>query len=378
MLEIVSLSTLTSPLSIDLTIIIMLLIASISYLKRYRDFDAILLSLTITILTRLGLSEVLLTSIFILIGHRFVRGSISSLAIYFSLSILYLSYLNIFLNWSFNYMILLALVSSLSASLMESIDARPLLIILTVSTTLAVFHVYALDIQFTQIALAFLFSFLLSFLALKFKIADESGLMSATLIGVITIVYSDIRYFLTLLVFYVLGSAITKYKYGLKLERGIAEQSGGARGFANVFSNSLPALFFAMNYGVFKNEVFTLAFVASISTALGDTMASEVGKTADKVYLITNFRLVEPGTSGGVSMVGEISALIGCSTVSAFAMLMGLIDVRGFIISTLLGFFGVHIDSILGATLERMGYLNNSGVNFISTLSSGLLSLVAY
>jgi len=378
MLEIVSLSTLTSPLSIDLTIIIMLLIASISYLKRYRDFDAILLSLTITILTRLGLSEVLLTSIFILIGHRFVRGSISSLAIYFSLSILYLSYLNIFLNWSFNYMILLALVSSLSASLMESIDARPLLIILTVSTTLAVFHVYALDIQFTQIALAFLFSFLLSFLALKFKIADESGLMSATLIGVITIVYSDIRYFLTLLVFYVLGSAITKYKYGLKLERGIAEQSGGARGFANVFSNSLPALFFAMNYGVFKNEVFTLAFVASISTALGDTMASEVGKTADKVYLITNFRLVEPGTSGGVSMVGEISALIGCSTVSTFAMLMGLIDVRGLIISTLLGFFGVHIDSILGATLERMGYLNNSGVNFISTLSSGLLSLVAY
>ncbi len=375
MLEIVSVLTLTSPLSIDLTIILAIPIALISYLKRYSDFDAILLALTIIVLTKFGLSKVILTSIFVLIGHKLVRGSISSLLIYFTLSILYLLYLNLTLKLDLNYLILLALVSSLSASLMESIGARPLLILLSVSTALAIFHVYALNIQFWQIVLAFSFSFILSFLALKLKIADESGLMSATLIGLITIVYAGVSHFFILLTFYILGSAITKYKYDLKLKRGIAEQSGGARGFANVFSNSLPALFFAMNYGVFKNDVFTLAFVASIATALGDTMASEVGKTADRVYLITNFKMVEPGTSGGISLIGEISAFVGCLIVSLMAFIMHLVDLNGLIISTILGFVGVHIDSILGATLERMGYLNNAGVNLLSTLSSGLLSL---
>jgi uncharacterized protein (TIGR00297 family) len=377
MLEIVSLSTLISPLSLDLTIITTSIIALISYLRRYKDLDAIILALLLLILTKFGLSEVVsLTSIFLLIGHRFVRGPIISLAIYFILSLLYLTYLNTFLNWGYNYLILLALVSSLSASLMESINARPLLILLTVSTTLAIFHVYALEAPLQHLAFAFAISFILSLLALKAKIADESGLMSATLIGLITIVYTDIRYFIVLLTFYILGSAITKYKYNLKLERGIAEQSGGARGFANVFSNSLPALFFAMNYGVFKSEIFVLAFVASISTALGDTMASEVGKTADRVYLITNFKRVEPGTSGGVSLIGEISALIGCFVVSLIAFALGLIGIEGMITATILGFIGVHVDSVLGATLEKKGYINNAGVNFFATLFSGLLALV--
>ncbi len=376
MLEIVSLSTLISPLSLDLTIITTSIIALISYLRRYKDLDAIILALLLLILTKFGLSEVVsLTSIFLLIGHRFVRGPIISLAIYFILSLLYLTYLNTFLNWGYNYLILLALVSSLSASLMESINARPLLILLTVSTTLAIFHVYALEAPLQHLAFAFAISFILSLLALKAKIADESGLMSATLIGLITIVYTDIRYFIVLLTFYILGSAITKYKYNLKLERGIAEQSGGARGFANVFSNSLPALFFAMNYGVFKSEIFVLAFVASISTALGDTMASEVGKTADRVYLITNFKRVEPGTSGGVSLIGEISALIGCFVVSLIAFALGLIGIEGMITATILGFIGVHVDSVLGATLEKKGYINNAGVNFFATLFSGLLAL---
>ncbi len=377
MLEIVSLSTLISPLSLDLTIIITSTIALISYLRRYKDLDAIILALLLLILTKFGLSKVVsLTSIFLLIGHRFIRGSITSLAIYFVLSLLYLTYLNMFLNWGYNYLVLLALVSSLSASLMESINARPMLILLAVSTTLAIFHVYALEAPLWHLAFAFAISFILSLLALKVKIADESGLMSATLIGLIIIVYTDIRYFIVLLTFYILGSAITKYKYNLKLERGIAEQSGGARGFANVFSNSLPALFFAMNYGVFKSEMFALAFVTSISTALGDTMASEVGKTADRVYLITNFKMVKPGTSGGVSLIGEISALIGSFVVSLIAFALGLIGIEGMIVATILGFIGVHVDSILGATLEKKGYINNAGVNFFATLFSGLLALV--
>ena len=377
MLEIVSLSMLISPLSTDLVIVLTAIVTFIAYIRRYKDFDAVLLSLLLLLLTKIGLSSVVsFTSIFILIGRRFVRGAISAIAIYFALSLIYLLYLNFFLNWGINYIVLLAVISSLSASLMESIKAKPMLTLLAVSTSLAVFHVYALNVPLWQIALAFTISFILSLSALKAKIADESGLMSATLIGLITIVYTDIRYFLVLLAFYVIGSAVTKYRYSLKAERGIAEQAGGARGFANVFSNSLPALFFAMNYGVFKMDVFSVAFTASVATALGDTMASEVGKTADKVYLITNFKRVKPGESGGISLIGEVSAFLGCFIVSFTAFLLGIVNLKGLIIATIFGFIGVHVDSFLGATLEKKGVLNNAGVNLFATLSSGLLALV--
>ncbi len=377
MLELLSLSMLISPLSLDLALTITAILTFLSYIRRYEHIDAMILSLILLILTKLGLSEVVsFTSIFILIGHRFAKGSLLSLVVYFLLTLLYLTYLNNFLDWDYRYVVLLSLLSSLSASLMESVNARPLLILLTVSTTLSVFYVYALRAPILQIAMAFLISFLLSLTALKAGVADESGLMSATLIGVIVIVYTDLRFFLVLLSFYVIGSAVTKYKYSLKAEKGIAEQAGGARGFANVFSNSLPSLFFAINYGVFKLYPLAIAFTSSISTALGDTMASEVGKTSERVYLITNFKRVKPGVSGGVSLRGEISAFVGCTIVSLLAFLLGVVDLKGFLFSTTFGFIGVHVDSVLGATLEKKGVLNNSGVNFLATLSSGFLSYV--
>jgi uncharacterized membrane protein len=44
------------------------------------------------------------------------------------------------------------------------------------------------------------------------------------------------------------------------------------------------------------------------------------------------------------------------------------------------GVFGLLFDSLLGATLERAGWLNNDGVNFLSTASAAgfALAMVAF
>jgi uncharacterized membrane protein len=39
--------------------------------------------------------------------------------------------------------------------------------------------------------------------------------------------------------------------------------------------------------------------------------------------------------------------------------------------------FGLFFDSLLGATLERRGWLNNDGVNFLSTASAAGFALVS-
>lgn len=357
-------------------LMITIAVAIIAYRRDQTLRDLALLSSLLLALTYAGLSKpIVLASMFVLLGHKLKRDAICNIAIYTALGFVFFtlySYLHP-LNWSLEYITFLSLMGGLTASLIESARGYEIAILLAVATVYTIFHIYAINVSLDQLAIAFAVSFILSLLATKSKVADESGLLSATLIGTLTIVFSDIRFFIILLLFYGIGSAVTKYKYSIKLERGIAEQAGGARGYANVFSNSLPALFFVMNYGVFKSDLFLTAFVASIATALGDTMASEIGKTADRVYLITNFRRVKPGVSGGVSSIGEVAALFGCLIVCLSAVLLKIINVKLAIVAFVAGFIGVHIDSVLGATLEKWGYLTNAGVNFLATLSAGIL-----
>jgi uncharacterized membrane protein len=54
-----------------------------------------------------------------------------------------------------------------------------------------------------------------------------------------------------------------------------------------------------------------------------------------------------------------------------------------FLVSCAGGVFGLFFDSLLGATLERRGWLNNDAVNFLSSASAaafalGLLVLLPY
>jgi uncharacterized membrane protein len=57
----------------------------------------------------------------------------------------------------------------------------------------------------------------------------------------------------------------------------------------------------------------------------------------------------------------------------------GCLALRGdpslFAISWAGGVFGLLFDSLLGATLERAGWLNNDGVNFLSTASAAGFAL---
>jgi uncharacterized membrane protein len=41
------------------------------------------------------------------------------------------------------------------------------------------------------------------------------------------------------------------------------------------------------------------------------------------------------------------------------------------------GIFGLLFDSVLGATLERRGWLNNDAVNFLSSASAAAFALAA-
>ncbi len=347
--------------------------------ERESYFNSLVFSTLLAFLSCFALpKDVVYASIFLLFIHELRRDAIWNLVFYTAGSLLYFTafYLLTPTQLDVSHIFFISLAGALSASLVESVDTdadKRLTLLITLSTVFTIFKLYIPNTSLLDLAMAFFVSLVISFFALRAGVADESGLMSATLVGTTLILFTDFRFFAVLLLFYALGSAITKYKYRVKLERGIAEQAGGARGYANVFGNSLAPLFFAIQYGVTPNSVFAAAFVAAVATALADTMASEVGKAEERVYLITNFRRVKPGVSGGISAKGEVACVMGVIATSALALVLQITDLKGLMIASITAFIGVHVDSVLGATLEERGYLTNSAVNFLSTLSAGIL-----
>lgn len=92
--------------------------------------------------------------------------------------------------------------------------------------------------------------------------------------------------------------------------------------------------------------------------------------------MLTTLRRVPAGTDGGITLAGTLAGVLAAGLVAAAgaAALGG--GVRMTLIAWAGGVFGLLFDSLLGATLERRGWLNNDAVNFLSTLSASAAAAV--
>jgi len=129
------------------------------------------------------------------------------------------------------------------------------------------------------------------------------------------------------------------------------------------FSQTAPALLLAVG-------------LAALAEAAADTVSSEIGQfLGGQPRMITTMRRVEAGTDGGVSLIGSLAGVAAAVIVAAVGAWALDSDRRFFVVSCAGGVFGLFFDSLLGATLERRGWLNNDGVNFLSTVSAAAFAL---
>ncbi len=124
-----------------------------------------------------------------------------------------------------------------------------------------------------------------------------------------------------------------------------------------------------------QTMLFALA-VAALAEAAADTAASEIGQVlGGRPRIITSFKAVDPGRDGAISLAGSLAG-VAASAIVAYA---GMWALGGgwilFTVSCAGAVFGLFFDSLLGATLEERGWLNNDAVNFLSTASAAGFAL---
>jgi uncharacterized protein (TIGR00297 family) len=125
---------------------------------------------------------------------------------------------------------------------------------------------------------------------------------------------------------------------------------------------------------------YTLVFapmLAALCEAAADTVSSEIGQVfGGRPMLITTLKRVYPGTNGAITIAGTLAGAIAACAVAALGAFALHGNIALFAIASAGGLFGLFFDSLLGATIEQRGWLNNDLVNFLSTAGAAAVALL--
>jgi uncharacterized protein (TIGR00297 family) len=225
-------------------------------------------------------------------------------------------------------------------------------------------------------------------LALPRKLLTTAGIWHGWLLGVLVWGTLGWQGYAVVLFYFLVGSLVTKIGLAEKEAAGIAEKRSGARGPENVWGSALTGticavgtllipLVYSSNYNAILSFLW-LGYVASFSTKLSDTCASEVGKAYGKsTFLITTLQPVARGTEGAISLEGTIAGIVGSLAIALVAWSVSLIDGWGIVWSVLAALIATNLESVIGATLQnKYNWLTNEVVNFVNTLIGAIAAII--
>ena len=175
----------------------------------------------------------------------------------------------------------------------------------------------------------------------------------------------------------VLTLAATRAGRTRKQQLGTAESKHG-RGAAQVAANLGVASLAGTLIDGHGQLVALTILLAALAEAAADTLASELGQALRGTpRLITTLRRVPAGTDGGITLAGTLLGALGAIVISAVGARVMVLPWSSALLATGAGIAGLLFDSLLGATFERVGLLNNDAVNFLSTAFAALVALSA-
>ena len=207
--------------------------------------------------------------------------------------------------------------------------------------------------------------------------------------------YSMIRGVLApLVLLFVLTFLSTRAGKQKKARAGLSEDRRG-RSAAQVIANlataalsiSLPGFYFVMSWKVccgpllyrWVYPAMAIMCIAALVEATADTVSSEIGQAfGGAPVMLVGLRRVDVGTDGAVTLLGSGAGVVAGVLVAAVGAWALRLSVTDGAIAWIAGVCGLFFDSLLGATVEKRGWLGNDLVNFSSTLFAAILAAAVY
>ena len=209
----------------------------------------------------------------------------------------------------------------------------------------------------------------IGYLGYRREALTRSGWLGAVLIGTSIFGFGGLDWGLLLIAFFVSSSLLTRYKESAKAEVAETFAKGGPRDLGQVLANGGVAAIASILFGIAASNPalaggarrLLAACVGALAEANADTWATELGVLARRrPRLITNGRVVAPGTSGGVTWLGTLSGLGGAVLIGELAALFRS-DWRLLPAGAIAGLAGSLFDSLLGATVQGIYYSDRRG-----------------
>jgi len=207
----------------------------------------------------------------------------------------------------------------------------------------------------------------ISLLAWRAHALSRSGALAAALIGALIFGLGGWRRAALLLAFFLTSSALSRLFPGRKRSLSEKFSKGHQRDWGQVLANGGLGALLTLALLIEPQAGWPwIAFAGALAAVNGDTWATELGVlSAAAPRLISTWKKVERGTSGGISLAGSLAALGGAALIGALAALLipPPVPAAGrssvLLAVTLAGLCGSFCDSWLGATVQAIYYCPN-------------------
>jgi uncharacterized protein (TIGR00297 family) len=250
-----------------------------------------------------------------------------------------------------------------------------------------------------QIFLGFVLGGLVGLGAYRAGALTQSGAWAAALTGGLIFGLGGLPWAVLLLAFFISSSFLSRAFARRKEALSEKFSKGSRRDYGQVLANGGLGALLAIALALMPESDWQwVAFAGAMAAVNADTWATELGVLSPSLpRLITNGKVVERGTSGGVTLTGYLAAALFTAG-AVWWEFVGLIALAGLAGSTL--------DSLLGATLQAIYYcpncqketerhpvhgcgtatmqvrgwrwLNNDMVNLLCSLMGALLAVVVW
>jgi uncharacterized protein (TIGR00297 family) len=214
-------------------------------------------------------------------------------------------------------------------------------------------------------------------LGYRARTVSMSGAIGGAMIGAVIYAAGGPSAWGLLFTTFLIASVTSRFGLERKALLGIAEERGGRRGAGNAFANCGVAAIAALAAVATPHPVQAwLAFAAALTAGGSDTVASEIGKAWGRAtFLVTTIGRVKPGTPGAMSLEGTAAGLVAAFALATVAVASGLIAASAMLAVVVGATAGALAESVLAATLEAPGILNNDMLNFVNTAVAAAVAI---